>query len=258
MCMLGKRRLHYIGTYSKFLVAKVIGKTHISLRWSGSKIYLRKSYSDIQVFKEIFLEDEYLPAVQYVKKDSDMIIIDLGSHIGMTSLYFNHFFPNAQYICVEPSEENVSLLKKNTLNKGNFKIILNAIANEDKKCNYYCYSWWSSGTIMKDINDARISIKSRPELRNMLPKREIETISMRTLLNKFNLQKVNLLKIDIEGAELWLFQGDVSWLERVEVIAMELHEKYIDVKDILRTLTQYYFTEKVSQSGRVRIFVKDV
>jgi len=34
---------------------------------------------------------------------------------------------------------------------------------------------------------------------------------------------VDLIKIDVEGAERELFQGDLSWLERTRAIAIEFH-----------------------------------
>jgi hypothetical protein len=49
-------------------------------------------------------------------------------------------------------------------------------------------------------------------------------ISMSTLMRRYGIGEIDLLKIDIEGAETELFSGDVSWLTRTGAIAIEFHQ----------------------------------
>jgi FkbM family methyltransferase len=49
-------------------------------------------------------------------------------------------------------------------------------------------------------------------------------ISMSTLMQRYGISEIDLLKIDIEGAETELFSGDVSWLTRTGAIAIEFHQ----------------------------------
>ncbi len=47
------------------------------------------------------------------------------------------------------------------------------------------------------------------------------------LMERFGLTHLDLLKIDIEGSELELFtQGDHTWIEKVDTIAIELHDHW--------------------------------
>lgn len=56
---------------------------------------------------------------------------------------------------------------------------------------------------------------------------EVRAITVEDILERYALQRIDLLKIDIEGAELELFSaGDLTWLDRVDCIAIELHDHF--------------------------------
>ncbi|MFB6225375.1 MAG: FkbM family methyltransferase, partial [Candidatus Paceibacteria bacterium] len=64
---------------------------------------------------------------------------------------------------------------------------------------------------------------------------EIDSITMIDIFNKYSIDRVDFLKIDIEGSEFSLFD-DSSWLDKVEQIGMEVHPSYGDpftIQDIL-------------------------
>jgi methyltransferase FkbM-like protein len=46
------------------------------------------------------------------------------------------------------------------------------------------------------------------------------------LIERTGAATVGLVKLDVEGAELDLFTGDTSWLERVQALAVEFHDRY--------------------------------
>jgi Methyltransferase FkbM domain len=53
----------------------------------------------------------------------------------------------------------------------------------------------------------------------------VEGYTMTEILDRSGFDRVDLLKVDIEGAERELFSSqDVSWLDRVGAIAIEFHE----------------------------------
>lgn len=66
------------------------------------------------------------------------------------------------------------------------------------------------------------------------------TITMPQLLEKYNLDTVDLIKMDIEGSEFALFR-EAPWLDRVGAICMEVHPEWGDVQEILDELTRHRF-----------------
>lgn len=61
-------------------------------------------------------------------------------------------------------------------------------------------------------------------------------LTMPELFAAHDLERVDLLKVDIEGSEFDLFDGNVGWLERVQRIAAEIHPEFGDVDTLCRTL----------------------
>jgi FkbM family methyltransferase len=61
-------------------------------------------------------------------------------------------------------------------------------------------------------------------------------ISMDDLIIRHSIKLVNFLKIDIEGSEFDLFNGDISWLMSVEKIAMEVHLEFGDIVGLVTKL----------------------
>jgi hypothetical protein len=51
----------------------------------------------------------------------------------------------------------------------------------------------------------------------------VQGFSMGQILEKAGFDRIDLLKVDIEGAEVRLFSGELEWLHRVGAIAIEFH-----------------------------------
>jgi hypothetical protein len=52
----------------------------------------------------------------------------------------------------------------------------------------------------------------------------VDALTIPQIMERAGFNRISLLKIDIEGSELELFSGDTSWIERVDAIAIELHD----------------------------------
>ncbi len=61
------------------------------------------------------------------------------------------------------------------------------------------------------------------------------TITMQDLLQIHDIDRVSLLKIDIEGSEFALFKQP-EWLDRVDALCMEIHPEWGQVQSVLNTL----------------------
>ncbi len=75
--------------------------------------------------------------------------------------------------------------------------------------------------------------------------RKQATISMGELMNKYGLETVDLVKMDIEGSEYSVFR-DEDWLDRVSAISMEVHPEWGNVREVLDALTRHGFVFDVT------------
>jgi FkbM family methyltransferase len=177
-----------------------------------SHVWARPGTSDLQAFRQIFCEREYAPLDQLQQVDT---ILDLGANVGYSSFYFLSRFPDARVLAVEPDPANFDLLglnlaafgvRKSTLRAGVWDATGFLSLNEAP---YRSGGAWS--------RQVRISSAEEPG--------SFPAIDVKTLMDRAGFNRVSLLKMDIEGAEAVVFAApDVSWLDRVDNIAIELHD----------------------------------
>jgi len=194
--------------------------------------------SDLYVFNQIFLKEEYKFTIDIYKKYfvdiEDLVLIDAGANIGLTSLYLDLFFNFSKIITIEPSLENIEILKLNCN-----KLIKNSSI---KFRNYNKVLHNKSGvnhilkTDFRDGNDWALR-SEKDESGN------ISSIALDKIITENNLDYISILKIDIEGAERFLFRegNDYDFLEITKLIAIEIHDEFNIRSIIIDTLKSYNF-----------------
>jgi FkbM family methyltransferase len=68
-------------------------------------------------------------------------------------------------------------------------------------------------------------------------------VSIPDLISKYQIDRVGLLKVDIEGGEFAVFaDSDLSWLALVDQLALELHRDYGDAASLVEQIRRHGFT----------------
>ena len=197
-----------------------------------SVIVRNTNHSDGDVFKQIFNEQEY----QLIKKlfllnnnfQSSKIIIDAGANVGYTSFYFATAFPESKIFAIEPSQENAKqfLLNMASLTKPqSIKLYQNAL----------CHISGTYFNIENDFRDGKDWSLSTVENKQGA----IKGITIQEIIDQNSLAHISLLKIDIEGAERFIFkkENNLNFLKITEVIAIEIHDEY-DIRDVINQILQ--------------------
>lgn len=203
------------------------------------RIKLRKNpSSDMEVFKQIFSLKEYLPVVKAYnanfcnEADYCLNIIDAGSNIGLTSLFFMEYFDRSNIICVEPEVENFRVLEFNLKSTNNSKIVkINGAV-------------WSSNCKIKIINDFRDQLDWSFRVEESNSPDAIYAYSINQLINDNDFKIVDILKMDIEGAEKQVFTSSTSNLDFLKItkcIAIEIHDEFDCREDIYNIFNKYGF-----------------
>jgi FkbM family methyltransferase len=182
-------------------------------------LYLRTYAGDIRMFYELLLEKMYRLPHSFLPANA--VIVDAGANIGMAALYFASAYPDATIYCIEPAQGNFNLLKKNLQNQ--------IAANKVQPLQAALYK--EDGMVSIDESGWAYNARLRPE-----GKTSVQAICMITFMKNNKLQKIDLLKMDIEGAEAFVFSGDLSWLQQVSAILIEIHSP--DLVTSLRSLLQ--------------------
>jgi len=191
-------------------------------------IHLRGKGSDKLVMEQVFYHKDYQIPLSFEPN----VILDCGANIGLATIFFRNRYTNAAIIAIEPESENFELLKKNTSYYDNIFIEQKGIWN--RKCNLEIFEG-------PDKKPWSFFLKptEKPAGENI-----IEAIGIRELMEKYNLEYIDLLKIDIEGAEQELFESNYEdWLPKVKVMIIELLDRFkpLSSKNFLKVISQYNF-----------------
>ncbi len=175
---------------------------------SKTPIAFRPGTSDVSVFEQVFVWDDYeLPF-----KLEPKLIIDGGANVGYASVYFANLYPDAQIVAVEPDESNFELLVENTSGYPNVSPIRAGI--------------WHKAVSLKieNPNDDKFMLRTA-EAESQ--EGGIESVTLPEILARWDAAEIDILKLDIEGAEREVFSlGYEDWLGRVKLLIIELHDRY--------------------------------
>jgi FkbM family methyltransferase len=177
-------------------------------------ILLRKWTSDFLIYNAIIIQKEY----EFETEESPNIIIDAGANIGMASIYFATKYKNAKIIAIEPEEENYKLLKLNTAGYKNISTVNAALWNRSGEIALFATDFTNTLGYMTETN--RTALK--PSYKQ---KRLVKAITIEEIMCQFNIDHIDILKIDIEGSEKEVFESCENWLNRTNSIIIELHER---------------------------------
>ena len=176
-------------------------------------VFLRTRGTDLATLAEIVKKDVYRSVLG--AGITCRSVIDLGSNIGLASLYFASAFPACRILAVEPNLSSYRLLERN---------MQPLIA--EKRAQVIRAAVWSTDTLLagwdSEVPDLFSGFKVRDS--GNASEHSIPGRSMASLMAEFKFDAVDLLKVDVEGSEVELFRGDSGWLERVGAIAIEFHE----------------------------------
>jgi FkbM family methyltransferase len=175
--------------------------------------------SELEVLRNIFVEEEYrLP-------DSEPVhtVVDLGSHVGVSVLWFRALYPDAEIVAVEPHPQTFRRLQRNVGHLERVHLVNAAAAATNGR-----------GVLHSSDASWAASLRAQPALDHAV---EVSSRRLDDLLGERGIESVDLLKVDIEGSEhevLSTFAG----LSAVRTLICEYHRELngMDAFAFMRTL----------------------
>lgn len=168
---------------------------------------LRMGTSDAWVAIQICLHNEY----QFNLDRPPRNLVDVGANVGISTAYFATMFPETKIIALEPEKGNFAQLQKNTAAYPNVTAVHAAL-------------WDSDGTV--NIADPGLNEWGFQTKRNETQKADgaVRAMTVSSIMSEFGLEDIDILKIDIEGAEVEVFKAPAPWIDRVGMLVVELHD----------------------------------
>jgi FkbM family methyltransferase len=168
----------------------------------------------VNVFIEIFVRREY----HFVPDSPSPTILDCGSNIGMSLLYFKTIWPDCRIVAFEPDDLAFRALQHNAAaNHWNHVEMYNAaLHSEDGEIDFFSDPALP-GSLIMSMFQQRVSGASRKPITC----RKVQALR----LSSFVTGPVDLLKMDIEGTELAVLEelAQTGTLPEIKEIVLEYH-----------------------------------
>jgi FkbM family methyltransferase len=180
----------------------------LSISTVPGKFVIRRSACDLCVFDQVFVEQQY--RLEFSLEPN--FIVDAGANVGFSSAYFAMQYPRAKIVALEPEPSNFVQLKKNVGALKNVTCVQAALWSDTSRL---CIQDPSAQSHAFRVQVAS-SVDSNVQF--------MQAVTIDEIMRNHGVETIDLLKIDIEGAEKEVFSDPTKWIDRVRVIMIELHD----------------------------------
>jgi FkbM family methyltransferase len=209
------RQLKYIYRFGQASAEDMLRKlsvpnstAEINVPGLAAPVLVRTGTSDISTFDQIFVELQYQLNIQGFNPE---YIIDGGANAGYSTLYFASRYPHAKIVAVEPEPSNYEILRRNVASYENITPLHAAL--------------WNKKMLLNINNPGDDKNAFRVQQGNNSGAGKVQALAPLDIMEAGELAKLDILKLDIEGAEKELFDENSSvWLDKTDLIIIELHD----------------------------------
>ena len=204
------------------------------VKFLGVKFLVPDCRSFLWQFKEIFVEEYY----RFESESEVPFILDCGANIGTSCVYFKKQYPKARIIAFEANPKTAGILKEN-LRANNF----HDIEVIDKAV------WINVEGVQMGIEEADASSIHKKD-----NKVKVGSIRFKDFLARFD--QIDMLKIDIEGAELEVLKDCRTSLSHVKNLFVEFHsfikekQNLSEIINILEENNFRYYIRSVDERSK--------
>lgn len=163
--------------------------------------------------EEVFVQRAYADYFPFYKKAT---LVDVGAHKGYFSLFaYKNAGPGSTLIAVEPNASNLEVLRQNLVHNqaDQVEVVAAALHSKDEAIQLYC-----GASANHTIVPAEGVVPNEDTM-------EVQGIQLSTLMQRYQLEEVDFLKLDCEGAEYEILFGlSQAVFQKIKVISMEFHD----------------------------------
>ena len=172
----------------------------------NSVVWVRPLTTDRLVFDQVFQDQQYA-----VDLDDPALIIDAGANVGFASIFLAHRYPNARIIALEPEQHNVELLQRNVRGYDNIHPIRAGLWSRSTRL---VITNPDSGSWAFQVTESKDGVG-------------IPALGVKTILQQANADRVDMLKMDVEGAEREILSTSAEWKHQVDMLVIETHDTLV-------------------------------
>jgi FkbM family methyltransferase len=182
----------------------------------GRAAWVRPGTTDLTTLVDSFWWAYHTPPASLDVRGT-RLIWDLGSNVGFTVAHLAHICPSARIVGVELDPENAEMARRNIEPWAErCEIVQAGVWIEDGRLAYRRDSGVEYGfRIAPLMQDQSLQVNA-----------SAPALSLNSLLSRERAERIDFVKMDIEGAESRVLSEHTEWAAAVKTIKVEVHEPY--------------------------------
>lgn len=176
-----------------------------------------------------------------------LTIFDAGAHFGNTALKYDKLFPSAAIYCFEPFRESFEKMKGNIAQHENIKPFNKALGKHVGVSQFHSNMNEQTNSILATHAEADNNWGGKAML-NTKEVLEVEVTTIDQIVEEEGLEKIDILKMDVQGAEYQVMEGARETIKKnkikliyTEIIAIPTYEGQQELDEALKMYRDYGF-----------------
>ena len=185
--------------------------------------------------------------------DNESVIFDIGANLGWYTLNLKKDMKTRKIYSFEPIKETFDKLKQNLyINEIDENNIFNfGFFNENKKIEFFYDILASGASSLADLREVKTTQKVECNVRRM-----------DDFVKDENINRIDFIKCDVEGSELFVYQGGIESIDRIKpIVFSEMLRKWSNKfgyhpNDIINLFTKIGYQCYVINDKKLKLFTK--
>jgi FkbM family methyltransferase len=142
---------------------------------------------------------------------TDQVVIDVGAHSGLFSAFAAERAPGAKFILIEPDRELEPTIRANLRQRANWQLVQKAVAEHSGRRSFFRNptSTQTSSLFVQAASEFGATVEET-----------VDTVSLDDLCAE--IESIDVLKVDVQGAEGLAVQGATLTLPKVRTLLIEI------------------------------------
>jgi FkbM family methyltransferase len=214
------------------MTTSLLGRKPVPVKYEGEKFLVNpEAATAYHLLNSI---DKIRDLVKYIPSGNNQLILDVGANCGIFSLLARRRFPDSEIYAFEPSARLKKILEENFTSR-NITLVPKAVTNYNGYINYFVNP---QSEQTNSVVESSIS-----EFAQAFLQESVECISLSSFLHELGREKVDVLKLDVQGAESLIVKDLKENFQNIKNLIVEVvffDENIFELIDSVRALFPYY------------------
>ena len=216
--------------------------------------------------------DSFKMQKQLVKDaNEEIVVFDIGAYVGSVASKYKKLFPNSKIYCFEPFPESYYKLVNNTSNYSNITCINKGLSESEGIFEFQMNTSAPTNSLLKT---SRLSSSVWGDgLLETVDTVNVKITTLDNFVDENRIKKIDILKMDVQGAEYMVLNGAKKTLEKgivnmiyTEIIMLPTYEGQIPFDKTIKLIRSFgfelfnFYNHSLTKEGQLRqvdaIFIK--